>query len=127
MQEQKQCIDCYKKISKWGIRCLNCAKKGKLNPQYNKKRKRIRKNDQGYIQIYIPEHPNKSKQGYVFEHRIVMEKNIKRFLKKTEHVHHINGVKDDNRVENLIILSSNKHHKIHSKEINRDKYGKFTK
>lgn len=58
-----------------------------------------------YIMIYSPNHPNVTKDGYVMEHRLVMEKKIGRYLKPSEIVHHINGKKDDNRIKNLELVS----------------------
>lgn len=55
----------------------------------------------GYIYIYKPNHPDATKAGYVFEHRLAMEKYLGRRLRSDEMVHHKNAKKDDNRMENL--------------------------
>lgn len=60
-----------------------------------------RKLANGYILIYQPNHPNRTKRNYVYEHRLVMEKHIGRYLTKGETVHHKNGVRDDNCISNL--------------------------
>lgn len=65
----------------------------------------------GYIEIYKPNHPNKTKNNRIKEHRYIAEQFLGRFLKKTEHVHHINHVKDDNRLENLMVFISNSAHR----------------
>jgi hypothetical protein len=48
-----------------------------------------------------PEHPRASRTGYVFEHILVIEDQLGRFLQYDESVHHLNGVRDDNKTENL--------------------------
>jgi len=57
-----------------------------------------------YIMILQHEHPNADKKGYVFEHRLVMEKKLGRYLKNDEFVHHRNAVKLDNRPANLELV-----------------------
>jgi hypothetical protein len=64
----------------------------------------------GYVLICAPHHPNCDNGGYVREHRLVMEKILHRFLDPKEVVHHKNGIRSDNRPENLELLPSNGEH-----------------
>ena len=68
----------------------------------------------GYVLILKPEHPRKVGGSYVYEHILVMEGHLGRFLEKNEVVHQKNGVKTDNRVENLQIVTPQEHRKIHT-------------
>lgn len=65
--------------------------------------------DRGYILVYSPEHPYRTKNKYVLEHRLVMEKKLGRYLTKDEVVHHLNGIKNDNRPENLCVIKKENH------------------
>jgi hypothetical protein len=64
----------------------------------------------GYKKILSPNHPNKDYNGYVPEHRLVIENSLGRFLTKDEYVHHKNGNKKDNRLDNLEIVLEKKHY-----------------
>jgi hypothetical protein len=62
----------------------------------------------GYVFIFTPNHPSKGltkhKNGltkYIAEHRLTMEEHLGRYLHPWERVHHKNGIKNDNRIENL--------------------------
>jgi len=61
------------------------------------------KNRNGYVLAYAPDHPNcqGNTRLYVLEHRLVMEQHLGRYLHKHETVHHKNGIRHDNRIENL--------------------------
>ena len=54
-----------------------------------------------YVMIRTPGHPRTTSGNYVFEHILVMERLLGRYLLLEESVHHLNGVRDDNRPENL--------------------------
>ncbi len=69
-----------------------------------------RRNVRGYIMVYSPAHPNRNANKCVYEHRLVMEQSLGRHLLPSEVVHHKNGIKDDNRIENLELFTSNGEH-----------------
>ena len=138
----KRCFDCYSKIgfvvkTKTGVenqnykgglpKCLSCGKQilyydnttGRCRICFNGYRREHPKRKpvvtvEGYIEIYAPTHPNSSKNGYVKEHRLVVEKNLGRLLSQGEIVHHINHIKNDNRIENLMVMDRDKHTVFHN-------------
>lgn len=63
------------------------------------------KTTDGYWKILKPNCLNTDKWGYILEHRFVMAEHLERPLLPKEIVHHLNGVKVDNRLENLAIMS----------------------
>lgn len=63
----------------------------------------------------MPKHLRTDSHGYVAEHILVMEKKLKRHIRKGEVVHHLNETRDDNRIKNLVLYPSNSaHSKYHS-------------
>lgn len=80
---------------------------GENHPRWKGKIKRG-----GYWYLYLPDHPNGGKQGYVAEHRIVMENHLGRFLLKTEVVHHKDEDKLNNDINNLELFSSPGQHTL---------------
>ena len=78
----------------------------------------------GYKMIHYPEHP-KNQNGYVYEHRIIMEDLLNRILGNKETIHHKNGNKLDNSMENLELIIKSEHQRLHSELRERDGYGRF--
>lgn len=66
------------------------------------------KRQHGYYVVNVPD------RGQVYEHRLVMERHLGRRLETNEHVHHKNGIKTDNRLENLEVLLAGDHHRRHA-------------
>lgn len=106
------------------VPCINCQKKKYLRPSdiargrkycsrfcyqehYSRSRRwKKTKTSHGYIIV------NKGKYETVYEHRLVVEKMLGRSLTSNEMVHHINGIKDDNRIENLMVVLRKAHHGV---------------
>ena len=72
---------------------------------YNYKRIEKKRNN-GYIQIYVgKDYPGAKKNGRMWEHRFIMQKHIGRIIERSEVVHHKNGIKTENRIENLELVT----------------------
>ena len=73
------------------------------------------------------DHPRAKRKGYyVFEHILVVEKHIGRYLKiGKEVVHHINGNIKDNRLKNLVVITPRKHSQLHYPEYRKNGFGFF--
>lgn len=122
-----------RKFSEEHKRKLSEGKKDFKNPNYGRIREqnpnwkggRI-KTCNNYIFIKFSTHPRANAQGYVPESRLIIEKHLGRTLLPTEVVHHINGVTNDNRIENLMLFNSSGNHISYHVSIRvRDSRGRF--
>lgn len=123
-----ECPDCGKE--KWVYlnrgrpqvtRCHACA--GKIRrPRGVSKENNKCIDSRGYVKVYLsPTHPfNAMRRGrgdYVLEHRLIMAEYLGRLLESGEIVHHINGNKQDNRIDNLLLTDNRNHQPSHKRDI----------
>lgn len=84
------------------------------------------KNGDGYVMLYEENHPFSDKQGYVREHRLVMEYylskslGVKIILHPRLVVHHVNKIRHDNRIDNLELMLKGNHQSIHASLYKKD-------
>jgi len=98
---------------------IRISKLGSKNPAY--RGGRTLSTGDGYYRLLIPNHPNANKRGYVLEHRYVMAEYLGRPLSKDEYVHHKNGNRQDNRVENLELFKGRSEHaRLHMRTTNKN-------
>ena len=84
----------------------------KISQSGRDRAERRRVDRHNYKCVYMPDHPNCRAHGRVYEHRVVAEQMIGRFLTDNEVVHHINGKRNDNRPENLQVMSKKEHERL---------------
>lgn len=98
--------------------CRSKGMSGEKNVKWAGGKKFKRGKNRGHILVYAPEHPH-NRKNYIPEHRHIVEKNIGRFLKPEERVHHINMIQDDNQIENLHIFSKEEKHFLAHGSLNK--------
>ncbi len=77
----------------------------------------------GYVEVYAPDHPRANGRPYIYQHILVMEKHIGRYLEKDEVVHHIDGNKSNNDISNLRLMTNREHVMMHGNIGKRKKGG----
>lgn len=81
---------------------------------------------QGYVMVWMPNHPMAHKSGYIKRAHLVIESVTGRHVRPGEDVHHINGVKDDDRAENLQLMTHSQHTTRTNRELKKAQHmGQF--
>lgn len=110
------CPDCQTKYSRYSQSIKNAIRNSGI---WRCKACTLKKRNHSYIRPLMSKRRKKecilikTSDGWMFEHRYIMEQHIKRKLKKNEIVHHINKIRDDNRIENLQIMDHGEHTTLH--------------
>ncbi len=98
-----------KKFSASHRKNLSIARKKRVREKHPRWKGGRTVNNDGYIMLWTP-------NGMKSEHRMKMEKKLKRKLKSSEIVHHKNEKKTDNRLCNLAIMTKSEHMSHHYRE-----------
>lgn len=108
------CVDCGKKVCWGSTRCRSCQTKrivreGTISGPNSGKWKGGRRKVGGYIYVHSPDHPHRNSNKQVAEHILIWEQAHGRYLTRGWVIHHINGAKDDNCIENLLAMPKKNH------------------
>lgn len=136
----KKCFDCDIEIDYKATRCKTCASKFRVGKPISEKQKahlhRISElkrvpdghkiiDHAGYILEKVSNHPLADHDGYVREHRLVYERHFNCCLLPSAIIHHKNGNRKDNKIENLELTNNNIHAVLHSRIRQRDEKGRW--
>lgn len=91
---------------------VDCRKKLALRGEEHGRWKGGHTTCNGYLQTYSPDHPRADCRGYVYDHVLVAESKLGRYLFPEERPHHINRIKTDNRPENIEIYANVRDHRV---------------
>lgn len=114
-EHRHPCLDCGVLVEVRAKRCKSCSRKHQRrenHPNWKGGRVALAGGARGYIGILKPDHPRANKGGYVLEHILVWEEAHGKPLPKGWIIHHLNGIKNDNRPSNLIALPNKKHYLV---------------
>lgn len=74
----------------------------------------------GYRRVFVPRHPRSNRAGAVYEHILVMELVLGRWVRSGEHIHHLDGDKANNSPDNLKLYSQEAHLKLHGPDYRKN-------
>lgn len=102
------CIKCGKELSAYHLKyCSRCSYDNRTKEGHTRWSGGKYISPEGYVLVYH------KKRKYIFEHRLVSEQMLGRDIKQSEVVHHINGIKTDNRESNLLVMTRKEHNSLH--------------
>ncbi len=122
----RKCVDCgcecqstefRKPIEE--TRCLSCSMKGERGNNWKGGKRRC---SQGYVYIYKPVHPRSDAKGRIKRCYLVWEAANGRYIQPGEVVHHIDGVKDNDIIDNLQVMTHGDHSSLHMSGKNNPSY-----
>lgn len=128
-----------RKMSEAGRQKLREANSGERNHHYGKRSTNWKggrtTTPAGYIAVWAPDHP-RARGRYLLEHRLLVEQDLQAndpgseyldaedYLHRGVDVHHVNGVKNDNRLTNLQPMWRSEHTRVHAAELNHARWPK---